>query len=43
MQNYIELALELKMIHARLITPEDLVFDIRTLLKCHWGCESGRP
>jgi len=34
MQNYIELALELKMLHARLISPEEMVFDIRTLLKC---------
>ena len=40
MQPYIELALELKMIHALFITPEDMVFDIRTLLKCRWGCEN---
>jgi predicted metal-binding protein len=40
MQTYIELALEMKMLHARLITPEDMVFDIRTLLKCRWGCEN---
>lgn len=32
MQNHIELALELKMLHARLITPEEMVFDTRTLL-----------
>nr|NJM02290.1 metal-binding protein [Desulfobacula sp.] len=40
MQTYIELALEMKMLHARLISPEDMVFDIRTLLKCRWGCEN---
>lgn len=40
MQNHIELALELKMLHARLISPEEMVFDIRTLLKCRWGCEN---
>jgi predicted metal-binding protein len=34
MQTYIELALEMKMLHARLISPEDMVFDIRTPLKC---------
>ncbi len=33
MQTYIELALEMKMLHAKLITPEDMVFDLRTLLK----------
>jgi hypothetical protein len=33
MQTYIEFALEMKMLHARLISPEDRVFDIRTLLK----------
>jgi hypothetical protein len=33
MQIYIELFLEMKMLHARLISPEDRVFDIRTLLK----------
>ncbi len=40
MEKYIQLAAELKMLHAKLIGPEDIVFDIRTLLKCHWGCEN---
>jgi len=40
MEKYIDLALELKMCHARLISPNQMVFDIRTLLKCHWGCEN---
>jgi hypothetical protein len=34
MQTYIELALELKMLHARLLSPEDMAFDIRARLKC---------
>lgn len=37
MEKYIDLALELKMCYARLISPKEMVFDIRTLLKCHWG------
>jgi predicted metal-binding protein len=40
MNKYIDLALEMKMIHAKIITPADIVFDIRTLLKCTWGCEN---
>ncbi len=37
--DYIRLAKKLKMLHANLITPQDIVFDIRALLKCRWGCE----
>lgn len=40
MQKYIDLALKQKMLHAKIIGPEDMVFDIRTLLKCRWGCEN---
>jgi len=40
MQKYVHLALEQKMLHAKIITPADMVFDIRVLLKCHWGCEN---
>ncbi|MCF6249349.1 MAG: DUF2284 domain-containing protein [Desulfobacula sp.] len=39
MEKYIHLALELKMVNAKIITPKEMVFDIRTLLKCQWGCE----
>lgn len=40
MEKYIKLALELKMVNAKIIGPDSMVFDIRTLLKCHWGCEN---
>ncbi len=40
MEKYIELAKSLKMKNAKVISPKEMVFDIRTLLKCHWGCEN---
>lgn len=40
MKKYIDLALDLNMLNAKIIGPNDMVFDIRTLLKCHWGCEN---
>ncbi len=39
LDKYVALALEHKMLHAKLITPKNIVFDIRALLKCRWGCE----
>lgn len=39
LEKYVGLAKELKMLHANLITPQEIVFDIRALLKCRWGCE----
>ena len=36
---YIQLAKNLNMVDARLITSEDIVFDIRAVMKCRWGCE----
>jgi predicted metal-binding protein len=39
MEKYIQLAKELGMVNAFLITPNDIVFDIRGILKCRWGCE----
>jgi len=27
------------MVNAKLISPEDIHFDVRTILKCRWGCE----
>jgi len=36
---YIELAKKHGMINSKLITPDDIVFDIRTILKCRWGCD----
>ena len=37
-QSYIDLALESGAVHAKLITPDEIVFDGRTLLKCMFGC-----
>jgi len=39
MEKYIQLAKELGMVDARIISPEDICFDIRAILKCRWGCE----
>jgi predicted metal-binding protein len=36
---YLELAKSLKAIDAKLISPQDIFFDIRAILKCRWGCE----
>jgi predicted metal-binding protein len=39
MEQYIQLAKDLGMTDALLIAPDDIVFDIRAILKCRWGCE----
>ena len=39
MEKYVRLAKELNMLNARLISPKDIIFDIRAILKCRWGCE----
>jgi predicted metal-binding protein len=39
MEKYVHLAKELKMIDAKIISPRDIFFDIRAMLKCRWGCE----
>jgi predicted metal-binding protein len=39
MEQYIQLAKDLGMTNALLITLDDIVFDIRAVLKCRWGCE----
>lgn len=39
MEKYIEQAKELGMLHAELISPDHIYFDIRTVLKCKWGCD----
>jgi predicted metal-binding protein len=36
---YVEMARELNAADARIISPDDIFFDIRTILKCRWGCE----
>ena len=39
MEKYIHLAKELKMVNAMIISPQEIYFDIRAILKCRWGCE----
>jgi predicted metal-binding protein len=39
MEKYIQLAKELHMIDATIISPKQISFDIRAILKCRWGCE----
>ncbi len=39
MEKYIQLAKDLGMTNALYITSDDIVFDIRAILKCRWGCE----
>jgi predicted metal-binding protein len=39
MEKYLALAKELGMRDALHISPQDIFFDIRALLKCRWGCE----
>jgi predicted metal-binding protein len=39
MEKYIQLAKNLGMTNALLITPDHIAFDIRAILKCRWGCE----
>ncbi len=38
-EKYVDLARSLKMMNAMLISPKDISFDIRAILKCRWGCE----
>lgn len=38
-EKYIDLAKSLKMVNAKIISPQDIFFDIRAILKCRWGCE----
>jgi predicted metal-binding protein len=39
LDKYVELAGQLGMVNAVLISSRDISFDIRALLKCRWGCE----
>jgi len=39
LDKYIQIAKDLKMANAKIITPDDIYFDIRAILKCRWGCE----
>jgi len=40
MEKYLTMAKDLKMTNAKLISPDDIIFDIRTILKCKWGCDN---
>ena len=33
------MAKELKMVNTKIISSDDIYFDIRAILKCRWGCE----
>jgi predicted metal-binding protein len=37
------LAKEVKMVNSMIISPKDIYFDIRAILKCRWGCEDFSP
>ena len=39
MNGYVRIARELGMLNALLIAPSDIFIDIRTVMKCRWGCE----
>ena len=42
-EKYAELAKSLNAINAKIISPQDICFDIRAILKCRWGCEDFSP
>lgn len=42
-EKYAELAKSLNAINARIISSQDICFDIRAILKCRWGCEDFSP
>jgi predicted metal-binding protein len=39
MEKYVNLAKSLDMISAIIISPREIFFDIRAILKCLWGCQ----
>ncbi|MHC1725969.1 MAG: DUF2284 domain-containing protein [Syntrophobacteraceae bacterium] len=39
LDKYVRLAGQLGIVNAVLISPKEIFFDIRALLKCRWGCE----
>jgi len=43
MEKYIQMAKELNMVEALIISSDQIFFDIRAILKCRWGCEDFRP
>jgi len=43
MEKYVRLAKELNMINAKIVSPKEIFFDIRAILKCRWGCDDYFP
>lgn len=42
-EKYAEMAKSLNAINAKIISPQNIIFDIRAILKCRWGCEDFSP
>ena len=42
-EKYTEMAKSLNAINAKIISPQDIFFDFRAILKCRWGCEDFSP
>jgi predicted metal-binding protein len=42
-EKYIQLAKDLGMVDALIVSPNQIFFDIRAILKCRWGCEDFLP
>lgn len=40
MEKYVKLAEKLRMANAIIISPKEICFDPRAILKCRWGCEN---
>ncbi len=40
MEKYVQLAKEMNMVNAMIISPKDMFFDIRAIMKCRWGCDN---
>jgi len=43
MEKYVQLAKDLTMVDVLVISPKEIYFDIRAILKCRWGCEDFFP
>ena len=39
LDKFLEMAKSLNMLNAKIISPDEIYFDIRAILKCRWGCE----
>ena len=39
MEKYVQLAKKLDMKNVKIISPKEICFDNRAVLKCKWGCE----